>query len=352
MTPAEFQHRIMEWFDRHGRTTLPWQFNKTPYRVWISEIMLQQTQVATVIPYYERFMERFPSVQALAEAEVDEVLHLWTGLGYYTRARNLHRAAQILVNDWQGEFPSTVEEVVTLPGVGRSTAGAILSISRGTWAPILDGNVKRVLSRYAAIEGWPGQSAVEKELWELAERLTPEARVGEYTQAMMDMGATLCTRSKPMCLLCPLEDSCEAHQQHREAEFPGKKPRKALPEKTRHLLILKDEQGRVLLEQRPPTGIWGGLWSFPEALNRSELDDMAQSRGGKASSKITLEPRQHTFSHFHLQMIPVIYDLADSGEVMEVSGQLWYNLRQPEEVGLAAPVKRLLLELDATLVMT
>ncbi len=208
MTPEQFQHSILDWFDQHGRHDLPWQQAQTPYRVWVSEIMLQQTQVATVIPYFQRFMARFPDVGALAAAEQDEVLHLWTGLGYYARARNLHKAARLVVNNWGGEFPQTLEGMESLPGIGRSTAGAILAMACGIRAPILDGNVKRVLARYACVEGWPGQTAVQKQLWALAEEYTPSRRVGDYTQAMMDLGATLCTRSKPACVLCPLQLDC------------------------------------------------------------------------------------------------------------------------------------------------
>lgn len=208
--PGQFSAAVLDWFDQHGRTDLPWQAEKTPYHTWISEIMLQQTQVATVIPYYQRFVKRFPDVHSLAAAEIDQVLHLWTGLGYYARARNLHKTALIVSQTLEGQFPDTLEGLEQLPGIGRSTAGAILSIATGKRAAILDGNVKRVLARFYAIEGWPGQPAVTRTLWELAERNTPHQRVGDYTQAMMDLGATLCTRSKPGCLLCPLQQDCKA----------------------------------------------------------------------------------------------------------------------------------------------
>ncbi|STO79472.1 A/G-specific adenine glycosylase [Grimontia hollisae] len=226
-----FSDAILTWYDKYGRKTLPWQQEKTPYKVWLSEIMLQQTQVATVIPYFERFMTRFPTVVDLAHAELDEVLHLWTGLGYYARARNLHKAAQKIAADYNGEFPTTIEDVMALPGVGRSTAGAVLSLSLGQHHPILDGNVKRTLSRHFAVEGWPGKKPVENRLWELAEENTPAEGVQRYNQAMMDMGAMICTRSKPKCYLCPVNHSCEANAMSRQSDFPGKKPKKTLPEK-------------------------------------------------------------------------------------------------------------------------
>jgi len=251
---------VLAWYDSHGRRHLPWQQDTTPYRVWISEIMLQQTQVSTVIPYYERFLQRFPDVQALAAAPIDEVLHLWTGLGYYARARNLHKAAQLLVERFDGEFPETVEEVAGLPGIGRSTAGAILSLSRQQRAVILDGNVKRVLSRFHAV-GDTG-SAQEKILWQHAEAHTPQKRVHHFNQVMMDLGATVCTRAKPACLLCPLQSHCAALKEGEPTAYPAKKAARAVPEKSTTLLVLLNAEGEVLLEQRPPAGIWGGLWSF------------------------------------------------------------------------------------------
>lgn len=307
--------------------------------------MLQQTQVATVIPYFQRFMERFDSIEALAQADIDEVLHLWTGLGYYTRARNLHKTAQLLVREHGGEFPWTVEEVSALPGIGRSTAGAILSISRGVYAPILDGNVKRVLARFAAIEGWPGAPAVEKQLWLLADHYTPRERVGDFTQAMMDMGATLCTRSRPSCLLCPLQQDCRAHALSKETEFPHKKPKKAIPERHRFVVLLRDEAQHILLEQRPPAGIWGGLWSLPECETQAQAEDLLADWGATLQGE--LPSIRHVFSHFQLVMTPLLADVSGAA-VMESRGQLWYNPAQPESVGLAAPIKRLLESLGRT----
>ena len=259
-----FSQSVLTWFDKHGRKHLPWQQNITPYRVWLSEIMLQQTQVATVIPYFERFTAQFPDVHSLAIAPIDQVLHLWTGLGYYARARNLHRCAQTVVAQYDGEFPSTVKTLCELTGIGRSTAGAIVSIAFQQRAAILDGNVKRVLARYHAVEGWPGQTETLNQLWEIAEQYTPDKRANDYTQAMMDMGATLCMRTKPSCERCPLQSGCIAYAQGAQNRYPSKKPKKDIPVKSVQLLMLRDPAGDILLQQRPPQGIWGGLWSFPE----------------------------------------------------------------------------------------
>jgi A/G-specific adenine glycosylase len=347
MTPEHFSTAVLDWFDQHGRHDLPWQANKTAYHTWISEIMLQQTQVATVIPYFQRFIERFPDVQSLAEAEQDEVLHLWTGLGYYARARSLHKAAQRVVSEYNGEFPQSVEALEDLPGIGRSTAGAVLSISTGKRAAILDGNVKRVLARFYAVEGWPGITAVQKELWQHAERNTPYARVGDYTQAMMDLGATLCTRSKPSCLLCPLQPQCGAFTQGKTDKLPAPRPKKVIPVKQTLMLMIRNDAGEVLLYQRPPSGLWGGLWSFPQV---QDLRDSHGETGLKidADNAEALAPLRHTFSHFHLDITPVLARLKSPTEcVMEGSPLLWYNLEQPQSVGLAAPVKKLLQKLPS-----
>lgn len=352
MSPEQFANAVLVWFDRHGRHDLPWQDQKTAYFTWLSEIMLQQTQVTTVIPYFERFREQFPTVEDLAAADQDEVLHLWTGLGYYARARNLHKTARIVSHDYGGQFPQNVEELEQLPGIGRSTAGAILSISTGKRAAILDGNVKRVLARYYAIDGWPGTTENIKQLWRYAEQNTPHERVADYTQAMMDMGATLCTRSKPACLLCPLQTGCQAHQQGRENQLPEPRPKKVIPVKQTMMLLIRNEQGQILLRQRPPSGIWGGLWSLPET---SDLRDAAEETGLPVDpdSASPLAPVRHTFSHFHLDITPVQIALLKGDQeherskdltnrVMEQPATLWYNLHQPQKVGLAAPVKKLL----------
>ena len=344
MSPSEFSIAVLDWFDQHGRHDLPWQEQKTAYFTWLSEIMLQQTQVTTVIPYFERFRQRFPTVEDLAEAEQDEVLHLWTGLGYYARARNLHQTARIVATELGGHFPESVEELEQLPGIGRSTAGAILSISTGKRAAILDGNVKRVLARYYALDGWPGTTANIKALWQYAEQTTPHERVADYTQAMMDMGATLCTRSKPACLLCPVHSGCQAYRQGRTEQLPEPRPKKILPEKQTLMLMIENREGGVLLYQRPPTGLWGGLWSLPET---ADLRD-AEAETGFAidiDSAEPLTPMRHTFSHFHLDITPVkvkLLDKAPTNHVMEQHATLWYNLAQPQKIGLAAPVKKLL----------
>ncbi len=340
--------RVLEWFDRHGRKDLPWQCNPTPYRVWVSEIMLQQTQVTTVIPYYERFMASFPDVTALAEAPRDEVLHHWSGLGYYARARNLHRAAQIVLDRYQGEFPQRIEELIELPGIGRSTAGAVLALARGERHPILDGNVKRVLARFHAVDGWPGKTAVAKRLWELAEWHTPDARVADYTQAIMDLGATLCTRPKPDCGRCPLAADCAAHASGREMAFPGKRVRKAKPLKTTTMLLAHCD-GELYLERRPSAGIWGGLWSLPEIASRDELDGWCSSRLGLAPVEVIgWASLRHSFSHFDLDIEPVEVRLAArSRRVSDGDDALWYALDRPPGVGLAAPVKTLIDQLTS-----
>ena len=348
ISAQEFQQRVLDWFDRHGRHDLPWQQDRSPYRVWLSEIMLQQTQVKTVIPYFQRFVERYPTVEALAAAEEDAVLHLWTGLGYYARARNLLKCAQAVCGENGGEFPDNVDELESLPGIGRSTAGAIVSMAYGQPAAILDGNVKRVLARFAAIEGWPGQSAVHRELWELAESLTPAARCRDYTQAMMDLGATVCTRSDPACGRCPLQADCRAHHRGEAERFPGKKPRKALPVKSTMMLIIRSTAGEVFLARRPSTGIWGGLWSFPEVATMQQGHGYCLDNFGCEPDRVEpWEPLRHTFSHYHLDIEPVHLLVTPSGShVAETDRQLWYDPRRPEAVGLAAPVARLLALLD------
>ncbi|WP_092383442.1 A/G-specific adenine glycosylase [Halopseudomonas salegens] len=341
MMAADFSAAVLAWFDQHGRKDLPWQQNKTPYRVWLSEIMLQQTQVATVIPYYQRFIAELPTVQALAAAPADQVLHLWTGLGYYSRARNLHRAAQQVVSEYGGDFPRDLEQLMALPGIGRSTAGAIASLSMGLRAPILDGNVKRVLARYHAISGWTGSTSVQKQLWTLAERYTPEDRVADYTQAMMDLGATLCSRSKPACLMCPLRSGCEARALGTPTAFPEPKPRKQLPVRTCLMPFLRNPDGNIWLQRRPDSGLWGGLWCPPQFSDDAELADWLQEQGLRVSQQQSMTPLRHTFSHFHLDIRPLLIDVTEATGVAE-PGQVWYNLRQPTPLGLAAPVKKLL----------
>lgn len=346
-TESLFAKRLLRWFGTHGRHDLPWQTDRTPYRVWISEIMLQQTQVSTVIPYFHRFMDRFPTVEELAAAQTDQVLHLWTGLGYYARARNLHKAAKVVVQTHSGAFPDSVEGLMELDGIGQSTAGAIAAISMGVRASILDGNVKRVLARYHCISGWPEQTSVKKQLWEIAESLTPFERVDEYTQAIMDLGATVCTRSKPACQDCPFQSDCGSHQQDRIAEFPGKKAKKTLPVKSVAMFILQNTSGEVLLEKRPATGIWGSLYSLPESAEPSCTPKFAGASIDSSADNDSeeLEKIRHSFSHYHLDITPVRIQATKLDEIAETDRWLWYPLDHSLEVGLAAPVKKLLSKL-------
>ncbi|MBF8755375.1 A/G-specific adenine glycosylase [Pseudomonas guariconensis] len=342
MSPEQFSNAVLRWYDQHGRHDLPWQQGITPYRVWVSEIMLQQTQVSTVLNYFDRFMQALPTVQALAEAPEDEVLHLWTGLGYYTRARNLQKAAKIVVEQHAGEFPRSVEQLTELPGIGRSTAGAIASISMGIRAPILDGNVKRVLARYTAQAGYPGEPKVANALWANAERFTPHTRANHYTQAMMDLGATLCTRSKPSCLICPLKAGCQAHLLGEESRYPEPKPRKTLPQRRTLMPLLANHEGAILLYRRPSSGLWGGLWSLPELDSLEQLDDLAYQHGLRTTDSQALDGLTHTFSHFQLAIEPWLVRVDPLGAPVDEPDWLWYNLATPPRLGLAAPVKKLL----------
>ena len=344
-----FSKRILNWFEQYGRKDLPWQQDISPYRVWVSEIMLQQTQVNTVIPYFERFIEELPTVNSLADAPEDKVLHLWTGLGYYARARNLHKTAKQIVTEHRKQFPDTIEELTSLPGIGRSTAGAIRSIAFQKPATILDGNVKRVLARWSATPGWPGQTKVLNNLRDVAEQLTPKQNNHSYSQAMMDLGATLCTRSKPSCDICPVAKDCKALAANTQLKYPGKKPRKVMPVKSTQMLILENPQGEVLLKKRPPQGIWGGLWSFPEIATDQLLEEYLQDHMGIRTTKShQWAELRHTFSHYHLDITPIHCRISKkqfsklSDRTMESGQQLWYNIAQPEEVGLAAPVAALL----------
>ena len=346
MTPLNSDH-LLAWFDRYGRHDLPWQQPRSLYRVWVSEIMLQQTQVSTVIPYFERFMQRFPDIRSLADAKQDEVLHLWTGLGYYARARNLHKAAQQIRDQHQGKFPEDYEAVLALPGIGRSTAGAILAQALDQRHAILDGNVKRVLARYHAIAGWPGTKAVENRLWGLAEAAIPQQRLADYTQAIMDLGATVCSR-KPVCDICPLNNACQAYADGNPADYPAPRPHKTLPVRETRMLILRNAKGLLLLEQRPPAGIWGGLWSLPECPIKMNPSEFCQTDLGLELHEAENGPQlRHTFSHFHLD-IRTLLARASVGKpaIMEGRPQVWYNCRRPDARGLPAPVKTLLEELD------
>ncbi len=335
---------LLTWFDQYGRHDLPWQHPRTPYRVWVSEIMLQQTQVTAVIPFFTRFMDSFPDLPALAHASEDSVMQHWSGLGYYARARNLHRAAKDIIEKHAGVFPENSDDVQALPGIGRSTAAAILAQAYGQRHAILDGNVKRVLTRLYAIEGWPGQKSIENQLWLLSENLTPQQRLVDYTQAIMDFGATLCRRSQPRCAECPVSDHCQAFQQDQPQRYPGTKPRKSLPVKATRMLLLKNELGHVLLLKRPPSGIWGSLWSLPECHHDVDIADFCHAQLGIEASGIkTSKVLRHSFSHFHLDITPITAHACPSHHaVMASDDRVWYNSRQPASHGLPAPVKRLL----------
>ncbi len=341
-----FAARLLRWYDRHGRKDLPWQRARTPYAVWVSEVMLQQTQVATVIPYFEHIMARFPDVAALADAPLDAVLAHWSGLGYYSRARNLHRAAQQIRDAHGGAFPEHMDAVTALPGIGRSTAGAILAQALGRRHAILDGNVKRVLTRHRAIDGWPGQSAVERRLWDIAEAETPHARVADYTQAIMDLGATVCSRARPRCTACPVASDCAAHAAGTVARYPAPKPRKALPVRQTRMLLVTNADGEVWLEKRPPSGIWGGLWSLPELSAHTTPEEWAVSFGARLHALATWSPLRHTFSHFHLDITPLHLAVAAPARVMEAERGLWYKPELSNQLGLPAPVARLLKALE------
>ncbi|MDO6713241.1 A/G-specific adenine glycosylase [Aliiglaciecola sp. 2_MG-2023] len=340
-TDSTFSQKLLNWYHQNGRKDLPWQQQKTPYRVWVSEIMLQQTQVKTVIPFYQRFMQRFPDVIALANAPIDDVLHLWTGLGYYARARNLHKAAQTLRDLHAGVFPETLEGMVALSGIGRSTAGAVLSIANGKHVSILDGNVKRVLTRYFGIHGWPGSKAIEQQLWEYADDLTPAKDTGLYTQAIMDLGATLCTRSKPNCDACPVQTTCLAFAQGTQAELPTKKPKKTTPVRTT-VMLLPVWRDQVLVYKRPSSGIWGGLFGLYEADTLQDAESKAQSLALGDIQIEQLAQFRHTFSHFHLDIKPLLMHLKKPPTLrVEEQETLWYDLNSPPKVGLAAPTIKL-----------
>ena len=345
MSNSTFSECLLTWFDSHGRKDLPWQRNAVPYRVWVSEIMLQQTQVSTVIPYYKRFMENFPMVNDLAEASLDEVLHHWSGLGYYARARNLHKTAIVIRDEYASVFPGHFDDIVALPGIGRSTAGAILSLACGQRLPILDGNVKRVLARYHAVAGWPGLAAVQKSLWGFAEQHLPVSNVSAYTQAIMDLGATVCTRSQPACERCPLTAGCRARVDGLQASLPTPRKRQVLPIRATHMLLLSNEHGEVLMEQRPPSGIWGSLWSFPEVSDKQNIEQWCDRHLGCPASQMEEWPViRHTFSHFHLDITPVrmLVNGQSTVGVMEAGKRLWYNTDGELALGVPAPVKNFL----------
>ena len=377
--------RLLGWFDHHGRKSLPWQqhvdpHRRDPYGIWVAEIMLQQTQVSTVIPYYRKFMARFPDIATLAHCDTDALLHCWSGLGYYARARNLQAAARQIVARHGGRFPDRFEEVLALPGIGRSTAGAILAFAFEQRHPVLDGNIRRVLTRYyaiAAVGGRVGGGKVEARLWEIADRLTPETRVADYNQALMDLGATVCRPTKPRCACCPLGSDCAALARGDPTAFPQPKPKTHRPRKSVTMLVVKNRRGAWLLVKRPPSGIWGGLWSLPEyADGDSPLGDtpmkkppvkkrsiekqaiekwFEQQFGLVIAAGQPLPPVRHSFTHFDLDIRPLPATLTQpgtqssgqsdsqsSGRIMDAGQYLWYNSASPAEVGLPTAVKRIL----------
>ncbi len=345
-----FASQLLGWFDKHGRRDLPWQQDINAYRVWVSEIMLQQTQVATVIPYYHAFMRRFPTVADLAAANLDDVLHHWTGLGYYARGRNLHKAARVVMETHGGEVPISVEALESLPGIGRSTAGAIAAIAGATRAPILDGNVKRVLTRFHALAGYPGETAVANRLWTLADEHTPHERVADYTQAIMDLGATVCVRSNPDCTACPLADHCQAREEDTIALFPGRKPKKEKPVRAARLFVIHDGAGACLLEQRPTDGIWGGLWTPPERANSTSADEVLAEFGFQPTDMLSTHKGpafRHTFTHFHLDIEPVYIELGHSpAQIRDGHAGRWHHPGSNEALGLSAPAVKLMASLS------
>ena len=343
-----FANALLAWFDQHGRKDLPWQRERTPYRVWLSEVMLQQTQVRTVIPYFERFAAALPTVAALAAASEDRVLALWSGLGYYSRARNLQRAARICIAQHDGVVPRDIDALSALPGIGRSTAAAILAQAFGERHAILDGNVRRVLARWHGISGWPGSTATQRVLWQFADAHTPHARVADYTQAIMDLGATLCTRARPQCACCPLAPGCVALHEGLTGVLPQAKPKRSLPVRSTTMLVVRDARGRVLLERRPPTGVWARLWSLPEAADGASASALLRNRHAvNVAQGAALEGFRHTFSHYHLHVTPLLFaGAADALHVADDPDRGWYAHAQLAALGLPAPVRRLLDSLE------
>ena len=338
---SEFAKTLINWQRRRGRHDLPWQSSRDPYRIWLSEVMLQQTQVSAVVPFYERFLARFPNVEALAQAREEGVLRLWSGLGYYARARNLHCAARGIVEGLGGRFPDTAQGLAELPGVGRSSAAAIAVFAFGRREAILDGNVKRVLARSFGVDGFPGVRAVEAHLWQLAERLLPRRGIERYTQALMDLGATVCVRTAPRCEVCPLAGRCVARRTGRVAELPAPRPRRQMPLRRKTWLVLM-RQGRVLLECRPAPGLWGGLWAFPEAPARGIAEFCRRAFGLEVEPVRRLEPLEHGFTHFRLQARPALYRVTKTAPSAEAPGRRWFTPRAGARAAVPVPVRALL----------
>jgi len=346
MTQPKFASRLVAWQRAHGRHGLPWQDTRDPYRIWLSEVMLQQTQVATVIPYYERFTAEFPDVKALAAAPVERVLEHWSGLGYYRRAHHLHAAAKVVAAQFAGVFPADAGALATLPGIGRSTAAAVAVFASGARAAILDGNVKRVLARHRGIPGFPGAANVESQLWEAAEALLPARNVETYTQALMDLGATICTRTRPSCATCPLAGDCVAFTQNRIGELPSPRPRKALPRRELRVLLI-EHGGQILLERRPPLGIWGGLWSLPEFPLDADVRVAVKARfAADVTVRDELPAVAHTFTHFTLTLHPQRVNARRWPTRTETPGTIWLAPLDARGAALPAPIKKLLRTLE------
>ena len=340
-----FAKRLLPWFDTHGRRDLPWQHPRTPYRVWLAEIMLQQTQVQTAAPYFLRFVEKLQTIRELAAASQDDVFALWSGLGYYSRARNLHRAAQLCVERQAGELPHDFDALLALPGIGRSTAGAILAQAWNLRFPILDGNVKRVLARWHGIDGWPSEAKTESRLWKFAEAHTPRSRIADYTQAIMDLGAGVCTRSKPRCADCPVSEGCIARRDGLTATLPARKPARALPTRQTIMLVLRDSNGRVLLERRGPTGVWAGLWSLPEASDEQAAKlEIARAHNIATNAIVfhALPAFTHGFSHYRLDVTPLALIMEPSAHVADDGDKRWLQPVEAAALGLPAPVRKLI----------
>jgi A/G-specific adenine glycosylase len=338
--------RLLAWSDIHGRHDLPWQHPRSAYRVWLSETMLQQTQVAVVIPYFQRFIAALPDIATLAAAKPDDVFALWSGLGYYSRARRLQETAQICMRDHGGELPRDFDVLLALPGIGRSTAGAILALAYDLPYPILDGNVRRVLCRHHGVRGWPGSAATQKKLWRIAEQQLPDARIADYTQALMDLGASVCAPNTPTCPVCPLRDDCIALHKGTIAQLPERKPSKALPEREIHALVVRDRDGRTLLQRRPPVGVWASLWSLPEAQSPGDAQHWLRNHAHVDAFE-TLPTIRHTFSHYRLRIHPLLWRDARSNDAIGDTDDLrWQPSDRLVEIALPAPVRKLLEELS------
>lgn len=342
---GRLSNAIIAWQKVHGRHDLPWQHTTDPYTIWVSEIMLQQTQVAAVIGYYAKFIDRFPTIAKLANAEQEEVLQYWSGLGYYSRARNLHNAAQIITDDFAGKFPQAIDDIISLPGIGRSTAAAISTFALDNPQPILDGNVKRVFARYFLIEGWTGTPKIQNKLWTIAERENPSEKAIAYTQGLMDLGATVCTRSKPKCADCPLVKSCKAYAEKQTKNLPTPKPKKAIPQKETTMLIIR-MGNEVLLEKRPQKGIWAGLWSFPEIGMDEIASEVAQKKFGmNGETGEPLDIVNHAFTHYKLAITPQPIQITRSPKSEQKTGTIWMEVEDAIGAALPTPVRNILLAL-------